>query len=245
MPASKLKIQRKIMHAAPALFLIAAFQPTHTFALDSEIIKAAQKTFKKCRACHEVGPDAKNKVGPTLNGLNGRQFGLIEGFKYSKVFKKAAEEGRNWDAESLDGYLKKPRAYLKGTKMSFSGLKKEKDRGNLIAWLFTFDAEGNELVKKASLNENDTKLLGASAAALEGDPEFGEYLSGECVTCHRLSGDSDGIPSIVNWPKENFIHALYEYKNDLRKNPVMQTMSKRLSDEEMAALAAYFKDVTN
>ena len=83
-------------------------------------------------------------------------------------------------------------------------------------------------------------MLGIEAAEIEGDPEYGEYLSGECVTCHRLSGEVDGIPAIVGWPRENFIHALYEYKQDVRENPVMQTVSKRLSDEEMAALAAYF-----
>ena len=69
-----------------------------------------------------------------------------------------------------------------------------------------------------------------------------EYLAGECVTCHRPGG-ADGIPVITGWAPENFIHALYEYKQEARNNPVMITVAKRLADEEMAALAAYFSSL--
>ena len=217
--------------------LALALVPSFASAFDD---KAAQKTFKKCAACHDIGPDAKNKVGPQLNGLEGREFGAVEGYKYSKAVKAAGAEGRAWDAESLDALLKKPKDFLKGTKMSFSGLKKDEERGNLVAWLLHFDAQGNELSDKVNFNGTDTSLLGKTAVAITGDPEYGQYLSGECVTCHKVSGGDDGIPSIVGWPKENFIDALYRYKNDLRENPVMRTLTKRLGDEEMAALAAYF-----
>ena len=68
----------------------------------------------------------------------GRKMGSIEGFKYSKVFKAAAEEGRTWDATSLSEFLAKPKAYMKGTKMSFSGLKKDSDLEAISAYLASF-----------------------------------------------------------------------------------------------------------
>lgn len=79
------------------------------------------------------------------------------------------------------------------------------------------------------------------ANAGAGDRAFGEYLSGECVTCHQTSGrSSTGIPSIVAWPDDQFVAVLKSYKEKHRDNPVMQVIAGRLSDEEMAALAAYF-----
>jgi cytochrome c len=81
----------------------------------------------------------------------------------------------------------------------------------------------------------------AQSRASAGDRAFGEYLSGECVTCHQMSGRAaDGIPAIVAWPEDQFIAVLKSYKEKHRDNPVMQTIAGRLSDEEIAALAAYF-----
>ncbi|MEJ1161986.1 c-type cytochrome [Prosthecomicrobium sp. N25] len=79
--------------------------------------------------------------------------------------------------------------------------------------------------------------------SIEGDPALGEYLSGECVTCHQLSGNQDGIPSIVGWPAAWMVEALTEFKAHKRPNPTMQTIASRLSDEEIAALAVYFESV--
>ena len=80
-----------------------------------------------------------------------------------------------------------------------------------------------------------------SVLALEGDPAFGEYLSGDCVTCHQVSGNADGIPSIIGIPKDYFVRALFEYKNNIRQNEVMKSRVVNLSNEEIAALAAYFE----
>ncbi|MGD1879148.1 MAG: c-type cytochrome, partial [Kiloniellaceae bacterium] len=96
------------------------------------------KVFKKCAACHAVGEDAKNKIGPLLNDLIGRTAGTVEGFKYSKAMIAAGEGGMSWDDESLDAYLEKPRDYIKGNRMSFAGLKKDGDRADVIAYLKTF-----------------------------------------------------------------------------------------------------------
>lgn len=79
--------------------------------------------------------------------------------------------------------------------------------------------------------------------AIEGDAEYGEYLSGECTACHQTSGDNDGIPSITGWPEENFVVAMHAYKSNQREHPVMQMIAGRLGDEEIAALAAYFKTI--
>ena len=94
-------------------------------------VEAGKKVFKKCKACHSLKP-GKKKVGPSLHGVLGNKAGQVKGFKYSKAMKKA---DITWDDASLDAYLTKPRKFLKGTKMSFAGLKKKKDRDNVIAYI--------------------------------------------------------------------------------------------------------------
>ena len=81
-------------------------------------------------------------------------------------------------------------------------------------------------------------------AQQKGDRAFGEYLASECVTCHQPSGQFSGIPPIVGWPDESFVAVMNEYRHKKRENPVMQTIAARLSDEEIAALAAYFGSLT-
>jgi cytochrome c len=77
----------------------------------------------------------------------------------------------------------------------------------------------------------------------KGDRAFGEYLGSECVACHQRTGQYAGIPPIVGWPHESFVEAMNEYRRKKRPNQVMQTIAARLSDEEVAALAAYFFSV--
>ena len=90
-----------------------------------------EKVFKKCKACHYVDRK-KNKSGPHLVNIVGRAAGAVEKFKYSKAM---AGSGLVWDEATLTGFLAKPKKYLKGTKMSFAGLKKESDIANVIAYL--------------------------------------------------------------------------------------------------------------
>ncbi len=90
-----------------------------------------KKVFNKCKACHSLQA-GKKKIGPDLAKLFGRKAGTVKGFRYSKGMKKS---GITWDDKSLDAYLTKPRKFVKGTKMSFPGLKKKADRDNLIAFL--------------------------------------------------------------------------------------------------------------
>ncbi|MBR9852618.1 MAG: c-type cytochrome [Rhodobacteraceae bacterium] len=102
---------------------------------NAALIAAGEKVFKKCAACHQVGDNAKNRSGPQLNDLIGRTMGSVEGFKYSKALMAAMEDGRVWDEASLAAFLAKPRSYMKGTKMAFSGLKKESDLTAIIEYL--------------------------------------------------------------------------------------------------------------
>lgn len=97
-----------------------------------------EKVFAKCKACHMVGPDAKNRVGPTLNGIVGRTAGTAEGFKYSDAVMAKNAEGFVWTEENIDAYLADPKGFMPGNKMTFPGLKKEDDRENVIAYLKTF-----------------------------------------------------------------------------------------------------------
>jgi len=98
-------------------------------------VDAGGKVFKKCKACHLVDQE-KNKVGPHLVNVFGRTAGSLESFsKYSNALK---DSGIVWNDDTLNGFLEKPKAYVKGTKMAFGGLKKEEDRLNVIAYLKTF-----------------------------------------------------------------------------------------------------------
>ncbi|MCC3306498.1 c-type cytochrome [Sneathiella sp. HT1-7] len=106
---------------------------TSAFA-DGDAAKG-EKVFKKCKACHTIEQGGKNKIGPNLFGIVGKKSGSAEGYKYSKAMENA---DLTWDEATLNEYLKKPKALVKGTKMSFAGLKKESDRDNLIAYLKTF-----------------------------------------------------------------------------------------------------------
>lgn len=119
---------RNIVYAAAVLTLLAS-----PALADGDAAKG-KRVFNKCKACH-VADKEKNRVGPHLVGLFGRTAGTVEKFKYSKAMKTKGEEGLVWTEETLTDYLKAPRKYVKGTKMAFAGLKKQKDIDNLIAYL--------------------------------------------------------------------------------------------------------------
>ena len=104
-------------------------------AFDVELAEAGVKVFKKCKSCHQIGDGAKNKSGPILNGIFENAAGAVDGFKYSKAMRKAADAGLVWDNVELAAFLAKPKTYMKGTKMSFAGLKKEKDQLAIVEFL--------------------------------------------------------------------------------------------------------------
>ncbi|WP_112322160.1 c-type cytochrome [Oceanibium sediminis] len=206
---------------------------------------AGEVVFANCKACHKVGPEAGNGIGPHLNGLFGRAAAGLEGFRYSRSLQRAGSNGLEWHADTLDAFLEDPRGYASGTRMSFRGLKDQEERLDVIAYLRGFSADPAnfpEADPTATATDHD---IDPEILAIEGDAEYGEYLSSECTTCHRADGGDDGIPSIVLWPEQDFKIALQAYKNEQRSHPVMQMIARRLNDEEIAALAAYFGSLEN
>ena len=95
-------------------------------------IATGEKVFKKCAACHSIVKGGKNNIGPALYNVVGRQVGSITDYKYSKAL---SEYNKEWTIEELNGYLIKPAKWIKGTKMAFAGLRKEKDRASVIKYL--------------------------------------------------------------------------------------------------------------
>lgn len=201
------------------------------------------KMFKRCQSCHQVGKGARHKVGPHLNGIFFRPVANFQDYKYSKSLNAARIDGMIWDIEGLSSFLEHPKDVLPGTKMSFRGMKKEKDRNDLLAYLRQFSDNPQDIPEAAPTARKVEVELSPEILAIVGDPEYGEYLSSECTTCHQVDGDYDGIPSITQWPTEEFVIAMHAYKVKQRSHPVMQMMAGRLSDEEIAALAAYFAEL--
>lgn len=113
------------------LILAAAAAPLPAFAAGDPV--AGAKTFKVCSACH-IATEAKNKVGPTLQGVVGRPVASVADYKYSPAMTEFGQ-GKVWDDALLTEYLKAPKALVKGTKMAFVGLKKDDDIANVIAYL--------------------------------------------------------------------------------------------------------------
>ena len=93
-----------------------------------------EKVFKKCAACHSINAGGGNKIGPALYNVIGRKAGAVQEYKYSKAM---IAYGKDWSFQEMNSYLIKPQAYIKGTKMAFAGLRKEKDRASVISVSYT------------------------------------------------------------------------------------------------------------
>jgi cytochrome c len=113
---------------------------TSAGAAQAQDVQAGEASFRKCQACHDVGPDAKNKIGPMLNGLEGHKSGSIEGYSYTDANKNA---GITWGEDTFKEYIKDPRAKMPGTKMIFPGIKDEKEAADLWAYLAQFKGDGS------------------------------------------------------------------------------------------------------
>ncbi len=119
--------------------LCALVAPLPAFSQD---IAAGERSWNKCRACHQIGEGAKNLVGPQLNGLIGRHSGSVEGYSYSAANKNS---GITWDEAVFAEYIKDPKAKIPGTKMIFAGIKNEKEIQDLTAFLKQYDKDGKKL----------------------------------------------------------------------------------------------------
>lgn len=202
-----------------------------------------EELFHFCSGCHQIGRGAENNIGPQLNGIFDRRAAQIEGFPYSADLERAARNGLTWNYESLDVYLTNPQILVSGTRMSFDGFEDQQDRDDVIAYLREFSANPRDIPEAAPTAQPVDHGVAPEVLAIVGDPAYGAYLSSECTSCHQESGADSGIPSITNWPAETFVIAMHAYKNEWRTHPVMNMMAGRLSDEEIAALAAYFEAI--
>ena len=104
-------------------------------------VAAGEQSFNKCRPCHDVGPDAKVKLGPPLNGLDGRKAGAVEGFNYSDANKAS---GITWNEANFITYITNPQAMVPGTRMAFGGIKDPEEVGNLWTYVNQFKADGSK-----------------------------------------------------------------------------------------------------
>ena len=231
------------LRSLTTLTLAAIFAAGSSFASGLGDADEGAKVFRKCASCHDVGEGAKNRIGPQLNGLFGRTAGTIPDVKYSKNMIRMGDDGLIWDVTTLDAYIENPRALVSKTRMSFRGISDAQERSDLMAYLRRFSDDPANIPEAEPTAQGTDHDLDPAILALVGDPEYGEYLASECKTCHQASGANDGIPGISNWPTEDFVVAMHAYKRKLRPHPVMQMMAGRLNDEEIAALAAYFKDL--
>ncbi len=203
------------------------------------------KVYKKCMACHMVGPEARNRVGPPLNDLLSARAGHVEGFRYSDAMRARGDAGLTWTEEALDAFLADPRGFVPKTKMSFRGLKDAADRADVIAYLATFSQAGTGSAAQEEVPVAAGFAVSDEILSIEGDVEYGAYLGSECTTCHQQDGGNAGIPGIVGWETDDFVTAMHAYKEGHRANPVMQMVTGRLANDEIAALAAYFKSLGN
>src|SRR4030088_264663 len=118
--------------------VVIASSATASAALAQDVA-AGKMSFNKCLACHAIGDGAKNKVGPELNGLDGRKSGTAPDYSYSDANKNS---GITWNKEQFLDYIKDPKAKIPGTKMSFAGIKNETEANNLWASLWQYDKDG-------------------------------------------------------------------------------------------------------
>ncbi len=193
--------------------------------------------YRPCRACHMIGDGAVHRVGPHLNGIIDRVIGAVPGYDFSDDLVNAGADGRVWDADALDRFMAGPRDYFPRTRMVFRGVRDEQDRLDLIAYMLAEGGRSDSAVMDAANIAIDPEV--ATILAIAGDVPYGEYLSSECTACHRDSGGSD-IPTIRGLAPASFIAGMVDYRNGTREHQVMNTVARRLGDEELAALAAYF-----
>jgi cytochrome c len=232
----------KFANTCKAVLLVLFAASINTPAV-AQNVDAGAKIFSKCKACHQLGKGAKNRIGPHLNGVFGRHAGADADFKYSTSMKRAASDGLIWTDETLTAFVENPKSLVSKTKMSFRGIKDETQIADLLAYLRTFSDDPANIPEAEPTAKGTDHDIDPAILAIQGDPEYGEYLASECQTCHKIDGTDDGIPAITQWPLEDFVVAMHAYKTKIRPHPVMQMMAGRLSNEEIAALAAYFKEL--
>lgn len=226
-------------HAATAAVLAMAVAACPVTAVADGDPAAGETLFRPCMACHQIGEGAINRIGPHLNGLVGRPIGSVDGFRYSDTLSEAGSDGDLWTEAALSNFLEDPRGYMPGTSMVFRGIRDAEDRADLIAYLLRAGGPADTAASASAVADPSPEV--AAILEIEGDIGYGEFLSSECTACHRGSG-GDEIPSIAGLAPSVFVASLVAYRTGEREHQVMNMVTARLGDEEIAALAAYFRD---
>ncbi len=173
----------------------------------SDAVKG-EKLAKACKACHTLDEGGKNKLGPNLFGILGKEAGKIEGYKYSKAM---AASGITWDAASFTEFLIKPKKFIKGTKMSFKGFKKAEQRADILAYFETLGST-------------------AHTVTLEGDPVAGEVAASKhCTVCHTFEKGGKTIfgPNLFGaYGAKSGYDAAFDYSDALKNSGYTWTEAK-------------------
>jgi cytochrome c len=204
-------------------------------AAEGDLARGAVIWTQQCAMCHAIGSaDGPQDLGPNLTGILDRPVASVTGFEnWSEAFRRLADAGAVWDEERLRAFLADPYRTVPGTRMGFGGLETASEVEHLMAWLGP--------ASRGEIGAETGFRVAPEVLAIEGDAEWGEFLAAECATCHRRDGAADGIPSITGWDAPAFVTVMHAYRARVRPNETMQTVAARLSDDEIAALAAYFE----
>lgn len=190
-----------------------------------------------CAHCHTLTQGEPHLAGPNLFGLYGRVAGAMQDYDYSSAIVAAGEGGIVWQRETLQGYLPDPAGFIPGT--SHPPMPEMADityRTDLMTHV--------RLTTTPPPPAPEDVVVPAEVLAMVGDIPYGEYLAGECSSCHILGGvSSAGVPQIDGLDREPFITALFQYRIGARDNQTMVSVAARLGDEEIVALAAYFESL--
>lgn len=194
--------------------------------------QAGAPHFAACSTCHALTADADPLQGPHLQGVFGRKVAAVEGFPYSGALLARGEAGLKWEREDLHAFLTDPNGHTPGLLMDHPKIEQEQARRDLLTYMRT--------ASLAPPPAQGTMTLSDEVLGIEGDPAYGEYLAGECVTCHQPDKAGKGTPRITGMTHYDFVYAMHEYRLRARENAAMQMVAGALGDEEIAALAAYF-----
>lgn len=187
-----------------------------------------------CAGCHTLNAGEPHLEGPNLFALYGRVAGIAEGYDYSAAMVEAGRNGVIWQRETLQEFLPDPAGYVPGT--SHPPMPEMVDvtyRTDLMTHV--------RLTTTPPPPAPEDVVVPAEVLAMEGDVPYGEYLSGECASCHVAGQVSAaGVPQIDGLTREEMILALFQYRVGARPNQTMGSVAARLGDEEIVSLADYF-----
>lgn len=221
------------LHSMIVLALALVLFPQFALAQQDTV---SDNAVASCMACHATSADGSPMAGPHLFDIVGRDAASVSDFDYSDALKAEGANGLVWTRESLDEFLRKPNDFIEGITMQYPGELDDQIRSRILDWLESLNATNDAATD--SNNYADPRV--EEILQLSADADYGEYLAGECVTCHSDSAASGGVPAIRGQEQRYFILALLAYQDGFRSNTTMQQVTKSLGKDEMAALAKYF-----